>query len=319
MVDVYGTLGPACADADTLECMIGAGMTGVRLNLSHAMLSDAEEMLDAFSKAQERCGARIKLLVDLQGPELRVGFFDTPLVLAEGDVVALCALQLPQALQDALEPGDDVLLDDGKILLVVDNGRVARVVRGGVLSSRKSVAVPGKRIDLPPLTEADLENLAHAVHCGVYGVMQPFVRSRDDLLAVRSALATVGGSAIKVFAKLESLEGVSALPELFDAADEFVIARGDLGNSMPLWDVPAMQKRIARACGEAGAPFMVVTQMLASMERNAVPTRAEVSDIFNAVVDGASSVMVTGETAVGAHPVEAIRYLANTVAAAEAF
>lgn len=318
-IDIYGTLGPACADVDTLEQMIAAGMTGARLNLSHAMLRGESALLDALAEASRRGRKSVKLLIDLQGPELRVGFFAVPLELAEGDTVSLDALHLPDAVRSVLVSGCELMLDDGKILLVVLDGCTARVVRGGLLQSRKSVAVPGIDVWLPPLTDADKENLAHAVECGVYGVMQPFVRSRDDLLAVRHVLDNMGAVKVKLFAKVESLEGARALPDLFGAADEFVIARGDLGNSMPLWDLPAAQKRIAATCREAGQPFMVVTQMLASMERNAVPTRAEVSDIFNAVLDGAGSVMVTGETAVGAHPVEVVRYLANTVASANEF
>ena len=149
--------------------------------------------------------------------------------------------------------------------------------------------------------------------------MQPFVRGRADLAAVRQAMAEAGCGQARLLAKIEDRAGMDRLPELMDAADEIVIARGDLGNAMPLWELPAAQKRVAAACRAAGKPFMVVTQMLASMERSPVPTRAEVSDIFNAVLDGASSVMVTGETAAGQYPVEVIRYLVNTVRAAERY
>ena len=169
------------------------------------------------------------------------------------------------------------------------------------------------------LFRSDRENLRLARDYGVTGVMQPFVRGREDLEAVRAALDQAGGRDIRLFAKIENLDGVEKLAELIPAADEIVIARGDLGNSGPLWKLPALQKRIAAACREAGRPFMVVTQMLASMEQNPVPTRAEVSDIFNAVLDGAASVMVTGETAVGKHPVAAMEYLAGTVREAERY
>ena len=188
-----------------------------------------------------------------------------------------------------------------------------------MLHSRKSVALPGRSVRLPALTESDLANIALAKDYGVTGVMQPFVRSREDLRAVRAALDAAGAEEVRLFAKIENKEGVSRLPELLDAADEIVIARGDLGNAVPLWELPALQKRISAACRAAGRPFMVVTQMLASMERSPVPTRAEVSDIFNAVLDGAASVMVTGETAVGQYPVETIDYLARTVREAEKF
>ena len=165
----------------------------------------------------------------------------------------------------------------------------------------------------------DVENIRIAASCGVTGVMQPFVRSRRDLETVRQALDENGGANIRLFAKIENQMGLERLPEFLETADEIVIARGDLGNAMPLWELPAAQKRIEAQCRKAGKPFMVVTQMLASMEQNPVPTRAEVSDIFNAVADGAAAVMVTGETAVGKWPVEVIRYLSNTVQAAERF
>lgn len=169
------------------------------------------------------------------------------------------------------------------------------------------------------MTAQDRENLALAPSCGVTAVMQPFVRSADDLKAVRAAMNECGGTDIRLFAKIENRRGMDALAELLPHADEIVIARGDLGNAVPLWELPAVQKRIAARCRENGTPFMVVTQMLASMEHSRVPTRAEMSDIFNAVLDGAASVMVTGETAAGEYPADVIRYLALAAHAAETF
>ena len=311
MIDIFGTLGPACAKAEILEEMLRLGMTGVRLNLSHVTLHEAAPLVEALHCAAERSGTRPKLLIDMQGPELRVGRFAELLSLPEGATIATAALRLPPMAQDLLCPGQEILLDDGKLLLVCETAETARVVRGGMLLSRKSAALPGQSLSLPALTEADRENLALARDFGVTGVMQPFVRSRDDLEAVRAALP----AGIRLYAKIENLAGVSRLEEILDEADEIVIARGDLGNAVPLWELPALQKRISAACRRRGVPFMVVTQMLASMEHSPVPTRAEVSDICNAVLDGASSVMVTGETAVGDYPIEVIRYLANTVRA----
>ena len=155
-------------------------------------------------------------------------------------------------------------------------------------------------------------NATHAQKYGVTGVMQPFVRSPQDLKDVRNELAQAGAQGVRLFAKIENTAGIEQVDALIPWADEIVIARGDLGNAVRLWELPAVQKRIAAACRAAGRDFMVVTQMLASMEHRAVPTRAEVSDIFNAVLDGATSVMVTGETAIGKHPVEVIRYLSKT-------
>lgn len=324
MVQIYGTLGPACSDTETLARLFGAGMTGVRLNLSHIGLPGAVEQIEHLHAAARRRGVTAQLLIDMQGPELRVGALPAPLALEDGASVRLGTdVPLPAAVLPHLLPGQEVLLDDGKLLLRVleplPEGALARVERGGVLQSRKSAALPGVDVRLPAMTDSDRENLRLARDYGVTGVMQPFVRGREDLETVRSALNAAGGRDIRLFAKIENLDGVEKLPELLPAADEIVIARGDLGNAGPLWKLPALQKRIAAACRAAGRPFMVVTQMLASMEQNPVPTRAEVSDIFNAVLDGAASVMVTGETAVGRHPVEAMEYLVNTVREAEEF
>lgn len=317
MTEIYGTLGPACREAETLCAMAEQGMTGIRLNLSHVSLREARPMLDALREAEKRCGRQIRLLVDMQGPELRVGALPEPLSLPEGECVALDALRLPAVVLERIRPGQELLLDDGKLLLRALSGERAQVLRGGVLRSRKSLALPGLEIRLPALTAQDRENIALARETGVNGVMQPFVRDREDLLELRRALKDAGAGDVRIFAKIENRAGLEGLEELIAAADEIVIARGDLGNAMPLWELPAAQKNIAAACRRAGRPFMVVTQMLSSMEQNPVPTRAEVSDIFNAVLDGAASVMVTGETASGRYPAEVIRYLCSTARQAE--
>ena len=308
---IYGTIGPACADVETLEAMFRAGMTGIRLNLSHVTLAQAADQVDALHKAAQRCGKQAELLIDMQGPELRVGVLVEPMTLHEGEKVEFGGkgIPLPEIAISALLPGQEVLLDDGKLLLRVteqtETGAVAEVLRGGVLRGRKSLALPGADLEPPTMTASDVENIRIAAFCGVTGVMQPFVRSRRDLEIVRQALDENGGANIRLFAKIENQTGLERLPEFL--------------NAMPLWELPAAQKRIEAQCRKAGKPFMVVTQMLASMEQNPVPTRAEVSDIFNAVADGAAAVMVTGETAVGKWPVEVIRYLSNTVQAAERF
>ena len=321
MIDIFGTLGPACADADTLELMLRRGMTGARLNLSHVTLPESAAWVAALHEAGGRCGMQPKLLIDMQGPELRIGALKAPLELCEGETVSFGADGIPVAacIRDALQPGQDVLLDDGKLLLKVRADGKAAVLRGGVLRSRKSIALPGVTLSLPALTETDLENIAVARDYGVTGLMQPFVRGREDLVAVHQALRDAGAEHVQLYAKVENLAGLEALPTLLDAADEIIIARGDLGNAVPLWELPGVQKRIAKTCRAAFKPFMVVTQLLATMEHSRIPTRAEVSDVFNAVLDGATSVMVTGETAVGEYPVETITYLTETVQAAERY
>ena len=313
----YGTIGPACADAATLTALCRAGMTGVRLNLSHGPLAQRAEWLALLRQAGVG-----ELLIDLQGPELRIGALEQPLTLAAGQSLVLGAggVDCPPALVQAARPGQLLLLDDGKLLVRVTDadGAALRctVERGGVLQSRKSIAAPGLAVHQPTLTEQDWQNLRQAAACGVTGVMLPFVRGGEDIRTLKAALAACGAPHIRVFAKIENMDGVQALPGFVREVDEVVIARGDLGNAMPLWQLPGCQKKLAAVCRAAGTPFMVGTQLLDSMHTRAVPTRAEVSDIYNAVWDGADSLMLTGETAAGQYPVQAMEYLVKTAGCA---
>lgn len=328
-VRIYGTLGPACSEPEMLKKMIGEGMDGIRLNMSHTTLEESADLIRAFFEAADACGIMPEFMIDMQGPELRTGRLSDPAVLRDGDIIEMDSIPLPQPVTDVLRMGSEqeILLDDGKLLLkteLTDQGSdkqkiFLRVIRGGVLGSRKSVAVPGCLIDTPAMTGTDTENIRNAKKYGVTAIMQPFVRCREDLMEVRAALDQAGCGDIRLFAKIENRDGMDRISELIPCCDEIVIARGDLGNSMDLWELPAAQKCIASACREAGRKFMVVTQMLDSMTHRQVPTRAEVSDIFNAVLDGASSVMVTGETAAGEYPDLVIRYMARTVREAESY
>ena len=319
---IYGTLGPACKEVGTLKALFEAGMTGVRLNLSHTDLDDCAQWLENLRAAGKEAGVAPELLIDLKGPELRVDALEVPIPLTEGEEVTIGegGIPMPPILFTALTPGQEILLDDGAMLLAVctcNKGSARCLVRrGGTLKGRKSIAAPGAKLHPPTLTESDLRNLQVAKAHGVTAVMLPFVRDKEDILTLRKALEEAGAPDIRILAKLENRAGVHTLPTLLPYADEIIIARGDLGNDMPLWKLPRVQKEIAANCRAAGQPFMVVTQLLHSMQAAAVPTRAEVSDIFNAVLDGAASLMLTGETAVGAYPVEAMRYLCSTAAEA---
>lgn len=328
MLDIYGTIGPACADVNILKAMFQEGMTGIRLNTSHVSLREAEDQVSMIHEAAASAGVKAKILIDLQGPELRIGKMQ-PVCLQEDDQVFFSVSEFIRDIYDkdpvipvndmvfrALVPEIQVLLDDGKLLLSITEDtpeyKIAVVIRGGLLRGGKSIALKGTILNPPALTAQDIQNLSDAKKYGITGVMQPFVRSKDDLKQVRECMNQFGGEEIRLLAKIENLSGVANLEDFFEIADEIVIARGDLGNAVPLWDLPKLQKEIEARCRRANMPFMVVTQMLSSMEHSAVPTRAEVSDIYNAVCDGASSVMVTGETAVGEYPVEVIRYLMKT-------
>lgn len=327
MISIYGTFGPACGDCHTLTAMFRAGMTGMRLNLSHTSLSDSADRIAAFHTAAAAAAVTPELLIDMQGPELRIGDLPAPMTLTDGGTAVLGegGIPVPPVTLPVMYAGDAVVLDDGKIGLRVTENCGSHVLciveRGGILTSRKSIKLknPDAAVDMPVLTDHDLNNVRMAGAYGVTGLMQPFVRSGEELRRVREALNANGGENVKIFAKIENMQGVANLSDILPEADVIIIARGDLGNDMDLWQLPAVQKDIAAACREAGKPFIVVTQMLASMEHSPIPTRAEVSDIFNAVVDGCGGVMVTGETAVGRYPVETIRYLTNTAASAEAW
>ncbi len=339
---IYGTIGPACCDTETLARLFENGMTGVRINLSHSGLTEASGWIANIRAAYEKVkttGDGPEILMDLRGPELRIGALRSPVQIAGGDACVLVAeaagdetageqIPVPVDIIPYLKPGQEILLDDGRILLQPEDGIPdeklrrpirCRVIRGGVLSGGKSIALPGVNLRLPTLTKSDLENIGRAGAYGVTGVMLPFVRDERDLLCLREALQDVNAQEIRIFAKIENLEGVEKLAALLPYCDEIVIARGDLGNAVPLWRLPVIQAQIAQICRSAAKPFMVVTQMLATMESSAVPTRAEVSDIFRAVQEGAASVMLTGETAAGKYPVQAMEYIVKTVREAEAF
>ena len=312
--EIFGTFGPACASEEILQQMIEEGMSGMRLNLSHTTLSASEDYIKTYQKVAKQKGVQPQILMDMQGPELRVGKLQKPIDLKEDEIISLSMIPMPEEILADVQAGDEILLDDGKLLLQVDveNKMLAKVVRGGILSSAKSIKIKDKYISMPPLTAHDLENIRVAKAYGITALMQPFVLSGEDLRKVRSALTDNGAEEIQIFAKIENRLGVENINDILPEADVIVIARGDLGNDMPLWELPYVQKQIEEACKAAGKPYIVVTQMLASMEQNPVPTRAEVSDIFHAVYHGAWGVMLTGETAVGKYPVEAIRYLNKT-------
>lgn len=371
-MEYYGTLGPACGSVQTLKEMLAAGMTGVRLNLSHGDLEENGHWIRMVQEAGRELHSRVQILMDLRGPELRLGKFKEEIRAEEGgwQILGNGGLPVPEEALAYMCPGDRILIDDGKVELEVvleaafcragaeespwlageagpetrdetaeaglktgnETGELgleagaeagaapsasgcrimARVVRGGLIKSGKSLAIEGKAVPMPTLTESDRKNIRAAVSYGITGVMLPFVRNKEDLLALREALKEAGAGEIQVFAKIENMQGVESIKELLPYCDHVVIARGDLGNAMPLWKLPGVQKRLARECREAGKPFMVVTQMLDSMHERAVPTRAEVLDIYNAVLDGAFSLMLTGETAAGSYPAQAVEYLVNT-------
>lgn len=337
---VYGTVGPACCDTEVLVQLFENGMTGVRINLSHVNLVEVTDWIENIRTAYARVKQNnpeqpeLEMLIDLIGPEMRLGELLSERKLNVGDRLTVMAegktnlfdpteLAIPRPVYDKLEVGTSLLIDDGKILLEVEEKRSRAaecvVMRGGTLRSEKSVAIPGVVFETPTLTDSDIDNIRRAKEYGITGVMLPFVRGKEDLCNLEGALEAAGAKDMRVFAKIENMLGVEKVEELLPFCDEIIVARGDLGNAMPLWELPVVQAKIAKICNEAGKPFMIVTQMLSTMENAAVPTRAEVSDVFRAVSEGAASVMLTGETAIGKYPVESVAYMVKTVEAAEEY
>ena len=314
----YATLGPSCCDTAALAALLRRGITGFRLNLSHTPLAARTDWIDALHAAERETGLHAQLMIDLRGPEVRIGNMPAPLPLAEGAAVTLGAdIPVDGDVLNALRPGMTVLLDDGAMALTVVDGGVCRVTRGGTLTGHKSLTLEGADLRRPALCEADLADLAQAAALGVNAVMQPFVRSAGDLRVVRQTMVENGLADAELFAKVENQPGLDALPDWLALCDVVTIARGDLGSSLPLERLPAAQKRIAVLCRSRGKPFLVVTQLLHSMIDHPSPTRAEVLDIYNAVLDGADCLMLTGETAQGRYPLESADWLIRVAQEAE--
>ena len=318
-MEFYGTLGPTCCEPIILKKMFDAGMTGIRLNLSHSSLEASQSWIHYYFDTARQTGTPKKLMIDLIGPELRIGDLEGSMGLSGGAHVILgyAGIPAPKEIFPYIKKNQEILLDDGKIKLIAEQkisefSWRCRIICGGVLTAHKSIALPGCSINNPTLTEADLKNLAVAKQYKVTDVMLPFVRNKADLIILREALKENNCEDIRIFAKIENMTGVEHLEELIPYCDYIVIARGDLGNAMPLSKLPRVQAHIAQVCREHKKDFMVVTQMLDSMIRNPYPTRAEVNDIYHAVTQGAKALMLTGETAHGKYPVEAMKMLVDT-------
>ena len=321
------TLGPASESRRTVRQLAEAGMSVARLNASHGSREDRAELVDRIRDVDETTPGPLPVMLDLQGPEIRTAQIDEPVHLEPdstvrfvvGDDATSEEVGLSYAITN-VEPGDTVLLDDGRIETTVesveadgeDGAVVARVESGGDLGSRKGVNVPGVELDLDVVTEADRRELELAAEKGVDFVAASFVRSADDVLEVSEVLEAAGAD-VPVVAKIERRGAVENLDEIIDAAYGVMIARGDLGVECPLEDVPMIQKRIIRKCQATGTPVITATEMLDSMVTARRPTRAEASDVANAVLDGTDAVMLSGETAVGDDPVRVVETMDRIV------
>jgi pyruvate kinase len=326
------TIGPASAAEGIIEQMVRAGMDVARLNFSHGSHSEHRQAIERIRSVEIRIGKPIAILQDLQGPKIRLGtFVDGGVALRRGDpfvlttetvrgTAARASISYGGFAQD-VKPGDRVLIDDGRIALEVEEVRgndvTARVASGGLVKDHKGVNLPRTTLRLPSLTEKDREDLAFGLRHGVDYVGVSFVRSAADLLEVREVINEFR-SDVQVVAKLERPEAIGRLDEILNATAAVMVARGDLGVEVPLEEVPIAQKEILRRARLARTPVIVATQMLESMTTNQRPTRAEVSDVANAVLDGTDAVMLSAESAVGAYPVEAVRMLDRIIRRTEA-
>ncbi|HEY7177783.1 MAG TPA: pyruvate kinase [Gaiella sp.] len=326
---IVATIGPASSSAAVVEALIEAGMDGARLNLSHGTHEDHAHTAEVVRAAEGEAGRSIALIADLQGPKLRVGDLEEEVTLADGDTVVIAGEDVaeaddlpvsPSVLGSVLRAGHEVLIDDGHIRLRVERverGRAScTVVVGGAVSAHKGVNLPGVPLPIPSLTRKDLDDLEFALGLGVDYVALSFVRSAADVRALRT-LIEARASLAWVIAKIEKAEAVAALDEILAETHGVMVARGDLGVEIGAAEVPLLQKRIIQASLERGKPVITATQMLESMVHSPEPTRAEASDVANAILDGTSAIMLSGETAVGEHPVEAVRVMDRIALAVE--
>ncbi len=317
---IVATLGPACATEERVVALAQAGMDGARLNFSHGTHEQHAEYARMVGVAREQVGHPIALIADLQGPKLRVGELDAPIQLADGDEIIVTGGEdgrrdgelpvLPAVIGQVLQPGHDVLIDDGLVRLRVDAVKAGRarceVVVGGLVSSHKGVNVPGVPVPIPALTRKDTDDLEFALELGADFVALSFVRSAADVRDLKGLIRQAGVDA-HVIAKIEKAEAIDALPSILEEADAIMVARGDLGVEIGVEVVPLLQKRIILASLDRGKPVITATQMLESMVSHAEPTRAEASDVANAVLDGTSALMLSEETAIGRYALEAVR------------
>jgi pyruvate kinase len=326
---IVATLGPASDSVERLRELIAAGVDVVRLNLSHGTHAEHAERAWLVREIAAEMGHPVALLADLQGPKLRVGDLAEPIVLASGSEVTVCAEAVardgelpvaPSVIGEVLAPGHDILIDDGLVRLRVDevaSGRArCTVLVGGRITSHKGVNLPGVPLPIPSLTEKDTADLAWALETGVDFVALSFVRSSADVRELRTLIEEADSHA-HVIAKIEKAEAVDVLDDVLSEADAVMVARGDLGVEIGPALVPLLQKRIIQKALERGKPVITATQMLESMVHSAEPTRAEASDVANAILDGTSAVMLSGETAVGEHPVDAVAYMDRIARAVE--
>ena len=320
------TIGPASAKEDVLEEMMKAGMNVCRLNFSHGSHESHLETINLIKRVREKLDLPIAIMLDTKGPEYRVGTFKNgSVVLEDGDIFTFTTKNVEgdknrvsvsyNHLDEDLKEGDTIMVNDGLVEFAVeeikDDEIICRVMKGGVVSDRKGMNFPGKVLKQKFLSEQDRSDILFGLENGIDFVAASFVSGKEDVLSIRNLLDENGGKDIEIIAKIENRSGIDNIVEICEAAGGIMVARGDLGVEIPYMQVPSVQKKLTNITRFMGRKVVTATEMLESMIKNPRPTRAEISDVANAVYDGVSAVMLSGETASGAHPVEAVRTMAQ--------
>ena len=337
MTKIVCTMGPACDNVNILVRMINAGMNVARFNMSHGEYDAMTKRFGIVKEAIAQSGKTVALLLDTKGPEIRVGTFATGSVTLEpgqeyrlyaaeghgdGNGVTLSYPKLIDTFRnDSASVGRVILFDDGKISAKVekieDDCIVTRVITGGRLSNRKSINIPGYTINMPYISQKDRADIEFGLKMGVNVIAASFVRSADDVIKLRDYIDSLGYEDVEIISKIENQSGVDDIDRIIEVSNGVMVARGDMGVEIPFIKLPQIQKMIIRKCVLAGKYVITATQMLDSMTTNIRPTRAEISDVANAVYDGTSAVMLSGESAAGEYPVESVEALRDICAAAE--
>lgn len=328
------TIGPATKDVETLKELIKAGMNVARINFSHGCYEDQKVYIDAVKQAREELNMPVALLLDTQGPEIRTGKLEQmPIELKAHDIFTLVNEDIIgnkervsvtyKELYKDIKVGTQILIDDGKIELQVkeikDKDVVCEVMNGGLLGNRKSINLPGTHVNLPSLKEKDIEDLKAGCKEDFDFIAASFIRSKEDVKSIRKVLDENGGKDIKIISKIENQEGIDNIDEIIELSDGIMVARGDLGVEIPYYEVPIMQKKFIQKCNNAGKMVITATQMLDTMTENPTPTRAEVSDVANAIFDVTGAIMLSGETAMGKYPVKCVETMNDIALAVEEY
>ncbi len=330
---IVATLGPACSTREVLKDMIDAGVNVFRVNFSHADYADVKERIEMIRSLNDEFGYTTAILGDLQGPKLRVGVMKEDVVVNPGDIITFQTSDDVPGTADRVymnykefprdvNPGEKILLDDGKLMFeAIETNRttevICRVIQGGPLKSKKGVNLPNTKVSLPALTKKDIKDAIFAIEQKVDWIALSFVRTAEDLMELQDLIAKHSDHKIPIIAKIEKPEGVANIDKIVAYCDGLMVARGDLGVEVPAHEVPLIQKKLVNRAKTARIPVIIATQMMETMITSLTPTRAEVNDVANSVMDGADAVMLSGETSVGNYPVQVIEKMSQIIEAVE--